>query len=61
MVPTDRKRKVLIISSTCDVTKVLKEFKNYLERHIHGAVLEAEPDSFPHQPDEAYNQRNVPD
>ena len=60
MVPTDRKGKILIISSTCDVTNVLKEFKNYLERHSHDAVLEEQPDSFPHRPDEVYNRRDVP-
>ena len=60
MVPTDRKGKILVINSTCDLTKVLKEFKNYLERNSHGAVMELEPDSFPHRPNEAYSRRDVP-
>ena len=50
MIPTDRKREILLINSTCDLTKVIKTFRNYLERQRHGAVMEEEPDSFPHRP-----------
>ena len=61
MIPTNKKGKVLHINITCDLTKVMKEFRSYLERHSHGTVMEEEPDFFPHRPNEAYNRRDAPD
>ena len=56
--PVDREGKVLMLSTTCDMARMFREFVQCMSNHNHGAFLDHNADERPVRPDDVYQRRD---